>query len=342
MFSANENLLLRQHKRRVVDWVEASMPESILDVGTSTMVMQVSCNEIGCVPLETVIIVVFPNAASECDELNVFLSDLYPSMAAGASSDNNKTTAATTTTPSNATTAALSYKTKILKPLAQVTQDDVLDALPPVFKGGRKSFRRQALQLRDATLAQLHQSSDDVTSKKLLAQYLMTSLQQYLDRDCSLPAWGEEYDDVTKADMEGVVAVESTDAADAATASDVATTKQEEGTAASSTENVVMKRPVDDKFIMSQSTVNESVSPSLSATATTASSNQSSSASMRRPPALNRRLQTISSSNSLSSSTLLAQLCEREHAPGVRRPACPCCDPNDPANAAIMYQLMQL
>jgi hypothetical protein len=29
-----------------------------------------------------------------------------------------------------------------------------------------------------------------------------------------------------------------------------------------------------------------------------------------------------------SSSLLLAQLSQREHAPGIRRPGCPCCDPD--------------
>eukprot|EP00979_Chaetoceros_neogracilis_P015821 scaffold6574_cov261-Chaetoceros_neogracile.AAC.6 len=35
MFSANENLMLREYKRRVVYHVEATIPESIVDLGTS-------------------------------------------------------------------------------------------------------------------------------------------------------------------------------------------------------------------------------------------------------------------------------------------------------------------
>ena len=30
-----------------------------------------------------------------------------------------------------------------------------------------------------------------------------------------------------------------------------------------------------------------------------------------------------------SSSSIIKKLSEREHAPGIRRPGCPCCDPND-------------
>jgi hypothetical protein len=47
MFSANENLQLRQHKRRIVSKVEQMMPDEALDMGTTVMVMQVSCKSPG-------------------------------------------------------------------------------------------------------------------------------------------------------------------------------------------------------------------------------------------------------------------------------------------------------
>ncbi len=65
MFSANENLMLRQHKRRIVDRIEKTMPEEALDMGTTVMVMQVSCKDPGCVPLETAIIIVFPKIGDQ-------------------------------------------------------------------------------------------------------------------------------------------------------------------------------------------------------------------------------------------------------------------------------------
>ena len=60
MFSANENLVLREHKRRVVAYVESTIPEHALEMGTMVMAMQVSCRSPGCVPLETAVAVVFP------------------------------------------------------------------------------------------------------------------------------------------------------------------------------------------------------------------------------------------------------------------------------------------
>ena len=110
MFSANENLMLRQHKRRIVEKIEATMPEEALDMGTTVMVMQVSCKAPGCVPLETAVIVVFPESSTE----------LVPGL--------------------NESKNGGSYKTKILKPMADVTDDDILDALPPAFEGGRRTM----------------------------------------------------------------------------------------------------------------------------------------------------------------------------------------------------------
>ena len=103
MFSANENLKLREHKRRIVDRIEATMPEEALDIGTNVMVMQVSCKAPGCVPLETAVVIVFPKCGDQ---------ELVPGLPESKGG---------------------SYKTKILKPMADVTEDDILDNLPPSF-----------------------------------------------------------------------------------------------------------------------------------------------------------------------------------------------------------------
>ena len=65
MFSANENIALRKHKRRIVQYVESTIPEDALDKGTSVMVMQVACRAPGCVPLETAVVIVFPKLGEE-------------------------------------------------------------------------------------------------------------------------------------------------------------------------------------------------------------------------------------------------------------------------------------
>jgi hypothetical protein len=164
MFSANENIMLRQHKRRIVNAIEATIPEDILDLGVNVMVMQVSCQDIGCVPLETAIIIVFPKSETE----------LLPGLPQSAGG---------------------SYKTKILKPMAEVeTPGDIFEALPPAFAGGLKSVQRIALQLRDVVLAQLTQvGGDDVALRRQLAAYLQGSLDEYVQHACVPPPVEEAY-----------------------------------------------------------------------------------------------------------------------------------------------------
>ena len=57
----------------------------------------------------------------------------------------------------------------------------------------------------------------------------------------------------------------------------------------------------------------------------------------RQQQAAERKLQSLLGN---TPNGLLSQLAAREHAPGIRRPGCPCCDPDHPTN--IVDQLMQL
>lgn len=162
MFSANENLLLRQHKRRVVGYVEATMTESVLDYGVNVMVMQVQCTAPGCVPIETCIVIVFPASKVE----------LIPGLPESAGG---------------------SYKTKVLKPMAEIEPDDVLDVLPPVFIGGKKpTLDELCIRVRDVMLGQITQvfGDLDVDGRTLVARYLQSSLDDYVGNDCEPPEWG--------------------------------------------------------------------------------------------------------------------------------------------------------
>jgi hypothetical protein len=318
MFSANENLLLRQHKRQVVGWVEATMPEKLVEeVGVNVMVMQVACQDPGCVPIETAIIIVFPNlttrktrSSSSEDTTTqkpstdvLFLPGLPESKPGG------------------------SFKTKILKPMDQVTQDDVLEVLPPAFEGGRRSLERLYRQARDATLAQITQlygggstcdssskDDDDIQSRRLLAEYLQTCLQDYIDNSCVPPEWGQDFPvkNTRISEQEGVPASDITELA-------------------LSTENIILQRPLDeDNFVLS--TTSASTTPTsgnhlIASSSIVAHSSQPPRPRRQQPPA---RLLAASSS---SSSLLLSRLAEqREHAPGIRRAGCPCCEPDSPAN----------
>ena len=181
MFSANENIVLRQHKRRVTEFIESTIPENALELGTSVMVMQVSCRQPGCVPLETAITIIFPKPVGKKkkNEIPSFPQPLIPNL--------------------EESRIGGSFKTRILKPLAEVTLDDVLEALPPNFKGGKKTVESICLKARDMMFAQIGQlvgvddTSDNKDSRRLVAQYLKTCLEEYETRDYVAPEWGEEF-----------------------------------------------------------------------------------------------------------------------------------------------------
>merc|ERR1719223_1739238 len=81
-------------------------------------------------------------------------------------------------------------------PLADVTKDDVLDALPPGFEGGRKTWERTCLAARDIVLGRiggLVGSGDtdiEVEERRTLAEYLRRSLDDYLNAECIAPELG--------------------------------------------------------------------------------------------------------------------------------------------------------
>lgn len=187
------------------------------------MVMQVSCQSPGCVPLETCVTVVFPRppskkkkklkrpnsaapnvtnnnpnveetpAENEKDEIPSFPEPLLPNL------------------PESQTGG--SFKTRILKPLSEVTMDDVLDALPPSFEGGRRTWESVCMKARDVVFAQIGQivgngEGDEVASettsvslsggkdlerRKMIAEYLQVCLQEYIDRGCIAPEWGKPF-----------------------------------------------------------------------------------------------------------------------------------------------------
>jgi hypothetical protein len=361
MFSANENIMLRQHKKKIVEYVESTIPEAVLELGVNVMAMQLSCKMPGCVPLETSIVIIFPKiggvangVAGGGDELMVGL----PESAGGC------------------------YKTKVLKPMNEVTKDDVLEALPPAFTGGQRSMERLCLRTRDVMLGQITQlfgDDDDLAGRKLMAEYLQQSLQDYIDRDCRPPEWGEAFAaaPVVEQDNEQVPASsplnEETEEGTKAT-EDASSSSQSSSLvhAIAKQGNIVMQRPLDDDDndtvetdqqqrekkknddktsaatnMGSSTMLLASSSPSLSrsshlnspplpssrpASAVVAASSSSSSVNsitqLRYQQRAERRLM-MDSGGSSSSSSLLAQLA-RQHAPSIRRPGCPCCEPDNP------------
>eukprot|EP00978_Attheya_sp_CCMP212_P012035 scaffold29834_cov43-Attheya_sp.AAC.1 len=306
-------LVLRQHKRRIVNWVEETIPEELLDLGASVMAMEVACRAPGCVPLETVVVICFPSVES----------NLVP----------------------NGTT---NVKTKILVPMAQVTQDDVLDALPPNFEGGRQTLERTLQRSRDVMLAQIEQlyEPNDLEGRCLMVQYLRQSLDEYVSRNCTLPS--EQDDEEANTDAIGTVntdtapsnALENTDsnltkkeAIQAMPTVTLADTKATgETKAATGTGNFIIRRPVEESSSTKTATKTQVIEkkPAPKETAM----------DWRRRQVMETEMQAAMLSSSSSSQGIIQRLAEREHAPGIRRPGCPCCDPDNPAN--VVDSMMML
>ena len=314
MFSANENLMLRQHKRRIVEQVEATMPEEALDMGTTVMVMQVSCKAPGCVPLETAIIIVFPASSTE----------LIPGL------------------PDSQSSSGGNYKTKILKPMAEVTNDDVLDALPPAFIGGKRTIEKLCINARDVMLTQITQlfgDEDDntVPDRRAMAEYLQLCLQQYIDNNCIPPELGQpipllekqkesETDDMVDTIKEKEVRLSSPLSSSSSVTTTTTTTTS---TAAKPGKgNLVIRRVIEEEppaSLLSNNTKNNN------------NNNKNKYYGSGKPKKYEKNIQQAL--NPLQSNSI-SKLFSQEHAPGIRQPGCPCCDPDNPNN--IVDQMMMI
>jgi hypothetical protein len=316
MFSANENIQLRQYKRRIVGYIEECIPEDALDLGVNVMVMQISCKAPGCVPLETAIVIVFPSSTVE------ILPGLPESQGG-------------------------SYKTKVLKPMSAVTEQDILEALPPAFPGGLRSVEKLCLQARDVMLGQITQifGDEDEEGRRLMTHYLQTSLQEYLERGCTPPELGEPFGPVPQKE-ENVRAAENTGSINANEGTKAETTND---VSFGGTKNIVIRRVLDDEEQIREHLVVDSDKSTnvqtpknndqarISAVTTThkGKSLVDSVSKRRQQQAAERQL----NQQLASGSSTLARLAQREHAPGMRPRGCPCCDPDNPAN--VVDQLLQ-
>lgn len=300
MFSANENLVLRQHKRRIVQEIEATIPDDALDMGTTVMVMQVSCKAPGCVPLETAIIIVFPNSPTE----------LIPGLPESKNGGN--------------------YKTKILKPMADVENEDILEALPPAFKGGRRTMEKLCVYARDVMLAQITQlfgeEEDAIDDRRAMAEYLQSCLQDYMANGCKAPEQGKPFSTGTTVN----VATTPDSSKQAASTSEPETNG---GAAGETKAALAISFPASGNLVIRRVT-GEATSATESSVATTSRPN-GSVYSGKGPAKHNRAIQSA-----LNPSSNITKLFEREHAPGIRQAGCPCCDPDNPSN--IVDTMMML
>jgi len=297
MFSANENIALRQQKRKVVQFVEECIPTNALDAGTSVMVMQVSCKAPGCVPLETAIVICFPRRYASVPFIHI----------------NSSTATASQTSPSPTTTSTIemeelipgleesknggNFKTKILLPLNEVTKEDILDALPPCFLGGRRTMEKICLRVRDITFGQIMQAmgEDDKEGRKLMAEYLMAALKEYINEECIAPPMNEGYPSRPKDEAENETSRLETDIS-----------------------NKVGNIKPDTRRSHPKDSGIDNGSES--------GSGSGSVAEWKQRQKFEIMFGSISSG---ASSSAMRKISQREHDPALRFPGCQCCESND-------------
>jgi hypothetical protein len=173
---------------------------------------------------------------------------------------------------------------------------------------------------------------DDLEGKRLMAAYLQQCLNEFVERDCVPPEYGEPFPPEKK--NGNTHATELTSDNDRLTNGII-----------QSSGNFVVRRAGDDEnespkiFMAPINEQGNTVVPRLhgkeddepgSVTATV-SSTSLSSANSNGPTSMDwRRQQSVN--RAMSSQSIISQLSAREHPPGVRRAGCPCCDPDHPNN----------
>jgi hypothetical protein len=314
MFSANENIALRQHKRRVIEYVEECIPEELLDLGATAMAMQVSCNAPGCVPLETVLLILFPKSDAE------LLEGIAESKDGGT------------------------LKTKVLLPMADITKHDVVQALPPPL--GTRSMEKLCFQARDFVLAHIAQlvGEEDEEGRRLMADYLISCLEEYKQRHCVAPEYGmpfhntdNELEKETTTDEEATITPNKPEE----------TPEDQKPTVPAG--NFVFRRNEDDGGSLNISAMNNTKMANGSLMMASADTNgndvvktneksraggtESTTTTISTTMDWRRRQTVERNMNSSFSQSIISRLEQRQHhAPGVRRAACPCCDPDNVQN----------
>lgn len=228
--------------------------------------------------------------------------------------------------------------------MADVTEDDILDNLPPQFEGGRRTMEKVCLYARDVMFAQITQlfgdGSDDANDggsalkdRNAMALYLKACLDDYIAGGCKPPEFGEPMEGLASLPQQNGVATLPSDPIDTGTSQSSNDTPATTTLSSSTTTSI----PTEGNVVIRRKTQTQSSGSLRTGTTTT-------SIRARQPPqherAIQQALGSQSGMGSGGSTMAISTLFQREHAPGIRKPGCPCCDPEDPARLADSFMMM--
>ena len=202
-------------------------------------------------------------------------------------------------------------------------------------------MERVCMYARDVMIAQITQlfgdgsESDDsaVDDRVAMATYLQACLQDYITAGCKPPSFGEPFVGI---DSSASIPTAKEDSNDKSSNESIDDGKNENpqstsvgnATAIPSKGNIVIRRKMDDDVATKNQT-------------STYGNGTTTSIRVRQPPRHERGIQQALGQQRIGgNSSTISSLFEREHAPGIRKPGCPCCNPDDPAALADSFMMM--
>jgi hypothetical protein len=235
-------------------------------------------------------------------------------------------------------------KTKVLLPMADITKHDVVQALPPPL--GTRSMEKLCFQARDFVLAHIAQlvGEEDEEGRRLMADYLISCLEEYKQRHCVAPEYGmpfhntdNELEKETTTDEEATITPNKPEE----------TPEDQKPTVPAG--NFVFRRNEDDgDGSLNISAMNNTKMANGSLMMASADTNgndvvktneksraggtESTTTTISTTMDWRRRQTVERNMNSSFSQSIISRLEQRQHAPGVRRAGCPCCDPDNVQN----------
>lgn len=271
---------------------------------------------VGCVPLETVLLILFPKSGD-----TELLEGIAESKDGGT------------------------LKAKVLLPMADITKQDVVEALPPPL--GTRSMEKLCFQARDFVLAHIAQlvGEEDEEGRRLMADYLISCLEEYKQRHCVAPEYGmpfhntdNELEKETTTDDEATITPNKPEE----TPEDQKPTvpagnfvfRHNEDSGDGSLNISAMNTKMANGSVMMASDADTNGNAKTNHEKSQAGTESTSTKTTTTTTTMDwRRRQTVERNmNSSFSQSIISRLEQRQHAPGVRRAACPCCDPDNVQN----------
>jgi len=243
--------------------------------------MEVQCKAPGCVPVETNIVIVFPSSSGSSGWNTGGVVDV------GLVEEGK-------------------YTTKVLKPMLEVEQGDVVGALPPEL-GGTYSVSGEFERIRDFVKGQLEQVGCTKEERGMGVEFLIAAMKEYKE--------GLEW-------VEGGEKIMPV--ADGEDVENSVNSGKPKPMAFEGSGNFVIKRSIN--------TITQSAPSGIQSPPPPPPTVPRAKLFSERDRESQRLMMEGGTSNSL-----MGAMKEREkHAPGVRRRGCPCCDPDDPENVLDM------